>query len=498
MTTTREALRELNLGSSVAEFDQQLESYFVETQPFLDLIEGRRDIIAGDKGTGKTAIFKVLHKRYANIPQLKNTIVVPAFNLSGNPVFQELAEKAILDESEYIRFWKAYVLSIVGNWILKTNKYKPRSKLHALDILLRGLELRSDADGVKTIFDKVFSRIGRLFDWKSMEFTINVTETGYSFTPKVELGVETNEKTVIPIERCLHLLNQCLEEIGKKVWVALDRLDEAFQGHVDAEVPALRALLRTYLDLEEFGNVTVKLFIRRDLFSRVVKGGFVNLTHINARKIELRWDEEDLKTLLCRRVRQNEKFCSITNLGNIDDDQVFGRLFPAQVDQGSRKPATWIWMISRISDGNGLKPPRNLIDLVSFAREAQLRREDRSPRELDNKREIIEADALRMALAQLSETRVTDTLLAEAKNEVPMIEKFRKSKAEHNQSSLAKLLGVKKENVYEKILPLVHLGFLGEVGSNYKVPILYRYGLEITQGKAAGVTSVQEAVNDDD
>jgi len=103
-----------------------------------------------------------------------------------------------------------------------------------------------------------------------------------------------------------------------------------------------------------------------------------------------------------------------------------------------------------------------------------------------------------MALAQLSETRVTDTLLAEAKNEVPMIEKFRKSKAEHNQSSLAKLLGVKKENVYEKILPLVHLGFLGEVGSNYKVPILYRYGLEITQGKAAGVTSVQEAVNDDD
>jgi hypothetical protein len=155
-------------------------------------------------------------------------------------------------------------------------------------------------------------------------------------------------------------------------------------------------------------------------------------------------------------------------------------------------------MISRISDGNGVKPPRNLIDLVSFAREAQLRREDRSPRELDAKREIIEADALRMALTQLSETRVTDTLLAEAKGEVPLIEKFRKSKAEHNQSSLAKLLGVKKENVPDKIRPLIHLGFLGEVGSNYKVPILYRYGLEITQGKAAGVTDLPDAVNDDD
>ncbi|VVT13361.1 conserved hypothetical protein [Sphingomonas sp. EC-HK361] len=498
MPTTREALRELNLGSSVAEFDQQLEMYFVETQPFLDLIDGRRDIIAGDKGTGKTAIFKILHRRYSSIPQLRNTIVVPAFNLSGNPIFQQLAERGILDEPEYNRFWKAYILSIVGNWLLRTNKYKPRSKLHALDILLRGLELRSDADGVKTVFDKVVARIGYLFDWKSMEFAINVTESGYSFTPKVELGKSDNVSVKVPIERCLSLLDDCLREVGKKVWVALDRLDESFEGFPEAEIPALRALLRTYLDLEEFENITVKLFIRRDLFSRVVKGGFVNLTHINARKIELRWDEDDLKTLLCRRIKQNETFCRFVGCHRDDNDGIFARVFPTQVDQGTRKPATWAWMMSRISDGNGVKPPRNLIDLVSFAREAQLRREDRSPREIDGNNEIIEADSLRMALTQLSETRVTDTLLAEAKGEVPLIEKFRRSKAEHNQSSLARLLSVKKDSVIDKIRPLIHLGLLGEVGSNYKVPILYRSGLEITQGKAAGVTAVQEADNDDE
>lgn len=45
-------LRLLDLGSSVAEFDQQLESYFIETQPFRELIGGKKDIIAGDKGSG--------------------------------------------------------------------------------------------------------------------------------------------------------------------------------------------------------------------------------------------------------------------------------------------------------------------------------------------------------------------------------------------------------------------------------------------------------------
>jgi hypothetical protein len=497
MPLVRDALRKLDLGSSVAEFDQQLETYFVETQSFLDLIENRRDIIAGDKGTGKTAIFKILHRRYTSLPALRNTIVVPAFNPSGNPIFQALAEKEAMEEPEYNRFWKAYILSIVGNWVLRTNRYRPKSKLHALDILLRGLELRSDADGVKPIFDRVLGKIGRLFNWKSVEFSINVTESGYTFTPKVELGDKESRDTTVPVEKCLSLLNDCLDEIGKTVWVALDRLDEAFQGFPDAEVPALRALLRTYLDLQEYSRITVKLFIRRDLFSRVVKGGFVNLSHINARKIELRWDEDDLKTLLCRRVRQNASFCDDLAIAATDNDQLFSRLFPEQVDQGSRKPATWVWMMSRISDGNGIKPPRNLIDLVSFAREAQLRREDRSPREITVDEEIIESDSLRSALSQLSETRVTDTLLAEAKSEVPLIEKFRRGKAEHSASSLAKLFGVKVENVTDKIKPLVHLGFLSEVGSNYKVPILYRSGLEITQGKAAGVPSASDEIDDD-
>jgi len=501
MTTVRHALRALNFGSSVAEFDQQLETYFVETQPFLDLIEDRRDIIAGDKGTGKTAIFKVLHKRYASIPSLRGTIVVPAFNLSGDPVFQSLASKGELQEGEYIRFWKAYVLSIVGNWVLRTNRYRPRSKLHALDILLRGLDLRSDADGIKPIFERVLARINRLFAWKSLEFGIEIRETGFSFVPKVELAAADEGEITVSVDKCLLLLDECLNEIGKSVWVALDRLDEAFQGYPDTEIPALKALLRTYLDLSEFSRIRMKLFIRRDLFARVVKGGFVNLTHINARKIELKWDEDDLKTMLCRRVRENDAFCEKLGVKISDDDSsIFTRLFPAQVDQGTRKPITWLWMMGRISDGNGIKPPRNLIDLVSFAREAQLRREDRAPRELTQKSELIESESLRLALAQLSETRVTDTLLAEAKNEVPLIEKFRRGKAEHSQDSLAKLMGVKRENVLEKIKPLLHLGFLGEVGSNYKVPILYRSGLEITQGKAAGVSGVSETdpESDDD
>jgi hypothetical protein len=106
--------------------------------------------------------------------------------------------------------------------------------------------------------------------------------------PKVEFAAPDDTKAAppsIPADAILRLLNKCLGQADITVWIAFDRLDEAFSGHAEMEVPALRVLLRTYLDLTEFNRTKLKLFVRRDLFSRITAGGFVNLTHINARRL---------------------------------------------------------------------------------------------------------------------------------------------------------------------------------------------------------------------
>lgn len=151
-------------------------------------------------------------------------------------------------------------------------------------------------------------------------------------------------------------------------------------------------------------------------------------------------------------------------------------------------------MMSRIRDGNGIKPPRNLIDLALKAKEAQIRSEDRSPHEYAPDLQLIEPDSIRRAHRALSEQRVQDTLLAEAADLAPIINRFRGGKAEHNEASLAALLGVPDAEVRAAIKPLIEMGFLEEIGSrSFKVPMLYRDGLEITQGKAFAF----EAVDDD-
>jgi hypothetical protein len=501
MMLVKDLLTELDLGNSVAEYDSALERYFVETATFGALSRDEGDIIAGDKGTGKTALFRILQQRYTSIEELNDVEVIPAFNPVGNPVFQRLAESEVLEEGQYVTIWKAYVIALVGNWVLALWADAPTDSMHELDPLLRRMGLRSEDDDPTTIFSQLVNVVRRLMNPKSVEMVTTITPDGFPVViPLIELGdVEqpvSAEPQVIPHDEALGLLNRVLDEVELSIWMVLDRLDEAFQGFPSSEIPALRALLRTYLDLQAFPRLRLKLFLRNDLFARIIEGGFVNLTHVYAKKIDIVWDEEDLFDLLIRRFRENPAFLERIGVAGGPDDDVFYGTFPEKVDAGSRKPTTRVWMMGRIRDGNGVRPPRNLIDLAKKAQEEQLRREDRRPTEYSAGQPVISSDALKKGLARLSAQRVQDTLLAEAGDYAGLVERFRSGKAEHNMETLAERLGMKESEIEPSIRILVDLGFLEQVGATYKIPMLYRDGLDITQGKA--FSSGSEGEEDDE
>src|SRR6266702_1176752 len=115
----KEVLRALDLGNSVAEFDDSLEKYFVENEAFHALVNGKVDVVAGDKGTGKTALYRILQKRYASLPELRGIEVLAGFNPAGSPVFQRLVREEVLREGQYVSVWKTYILALAGNWVLE-------------------------------------------------------------------------------------------------------------------------------------------------------------------------------------------------------------------------------------------------------------------------------------------------------------------------------------------------------------------------------------------
>ncbi|MEM9578651.1 MAG: hypothetical protein AAF999_16765 [Pseudomonadota bacterium] len=313
---------------------------------------------------------------------------------------------------------------------------------------------------------------------------MTVTETGMPVvTPKVDLGPDREIGEEIYNGDFLKVLNDAISSVGLTCWVLFDRLDEAFASRQDVEVPALRALMRCYLDLNTFENIRLKLFLRKDLFRKITEGGFVNLTHINARRIDIVWDEEDLIDLIVRRVTQRNELKELLSDPE-NNESVFAVLLPSQIDVGDRKPSTRNWIMSRIRDGNNNRPPRNIIDLLNKARDSQIRREQRDERDIDAKiGPFIETDAVKRAITQLSEQRVQDTLLAEASELSEIIQSFRDGKSEHSRETISQTIP-DAENLDGAIKSLVDIGFLEEFGQNFKIPMLYRDGLRIKQGKA--------------
>lgn len=339
-----EVLRALNLGKSVAEFDEGLDRYFVDTETFRKLTLDEADIVAGDKGTGKTALYRTLCRRYTQIPELKRTEVVTGFNPQGSPIFQRLSQIPPLSEGQYIAIWKLYIFSLVGNWLLELYEKDLSQKMQKLEDILDKCGLRSVDDAASTVFSKLANMIQRVFNPKSAQLNLGFSESGYpQVTPKVEFETreepspEISDPTRLPCDEFLAHLNETLAEEELTTWVVLDRLDEAFQGFPDVEVPALRALFRTYLDMQAYPYCKLKIFVRRDVFRKIIKGGFVNLTHINARKLEIRWDEDDLRNLLIRRVKDSQQFANALDITEASDEAVFYRIFPDQVRQGERQ-----------------------------------------------------------------------------------------------------------------------------------------------------------------
>jgi hypothetical protein len=484
-------LQHLDIGNSVAEFDKALERYFVQTASFLDFVGDRYDTISGDKGTGKTAIFLFVTENRQQFDELRDVELLPAFNIAGQPVFYELTRSAVLTEGEYNSLWKAYILSVVGNYLLEM--LGTEGSLRDVEEILELAGLKVGDYRPESIFQRLRTTFRAFLKPKEVEGSLSVLENGLpvvsgSIVP--DYGEEVEGGAVIPYDYALDRLERALDEIGLTVWVAFDRLDEAFQGAPDHEVPALRALLRVYLDLNHLERVRVKLFIRNDLFARITAGGFVNLTHVNARRLRLSWSEDDLLDLLARRVADNADVMSALDVepgGALESNEarqaLLERLFPEQVDSGPRKPRTWNWILTRIRDGNDIRPPRNLIDLVEFARLVQLRDDEREQTEWEGP-PLIEKDALKRGLTRLSAARIEDTLMAEYPHLQVYFEQFRGGKAEHNRESIQDQLGLLAPGLDETIDQLTACGFLERTGATWKVPMLYRDGLDITQGKA--------------
>lgn len=230
---------------------------------------------------------------------------------------------------------------------------------------------------------RVVEYLGRLARPSAVEATTildPITGAPTAFTTKFTLEEPAaRERTTdfVSVDDLFQLADEALEEVGLTVWVLFDRLDVAFADSFDLEANALRALFRVYRDVSNTKRVVLKLFLRSDIWKSVTEGGFRELSHI-AKSEEIKWRDRSLLQLAVKRLLQNRRlreYYGVTAEDVLSDAgkqrAFFERLVPEQVDTG-RNPKTFEWLLGCARDGSRLVAPRELIHLLSEARDRQV------------------------------------------------------------------------------------------------------------------------------
>lgn len=495
--TKKELLNLISFGESIAEQEaEKLRDYFFQTDFWKSVREDKTDIVYGAKGAGKSAIYMSLVNDIDSLFD-ESILVSLAENPKGNTAFSNLTNDPPNSEAEFVRLWKLYFLVITSR-VLEEYDINDNSAKRIRQILVDCNLIPAQnklASFLKSCYDFMKSfRNGKEISTTAEIDPYSGMYTGQKFSITFGEPSKTDfDNGLIPIEHAFDLLSESLRNNKIDLWIIIDRLDVAFLESEELETNALRALFKAYLDLAKYEEITFKIFLRDDIWQKITASGFREASHITKFQ-NLNWSKETLLNLLIRRVLDNDviiKEYGINKNEILSDitkqEKLFYRIFPLQVDLGSKKSTTLDWVLARTRDGKGSNTPRELIQLFTHARNIELKKLETGINNLENE-QVISRQSIKEAVDQVSKHRTEQTIYAEFPILKPYIEKLRGDKAEHTLATLSKKWQTEESKSNEIAKELEKIGFFELRGSindpKFKIPFMYRPYLEIIQGSA--------------
>lgn len=385
-------LNELEFRSPNAQdiASEDIPTLFQRTGDFPKFLQDRTWLIRGAKGTGKTILFRLfveqadnaqkLAKQYEDLHNVqfipghgpeKLLQLFPTLPLLTQDGFAEYEQSA--GPENWTAFWLNYLLLQLADAL-------PHLQIATLDPFLQAIVARQ----------KKFQ--GQILEW---------------LKGRTSSSVQAHDE--------LRLIDEWLRQRGRRVWVLYDELDTVL-GQKEHRRNALEALLEWWLRSGSgLTNISPKILLREDIWSSF---NFTNKTYYSSRTILLRWDEENLWSLVLRQaLGTSATFADIVRrqsaieLAHLDAvlklDVLTLRkgLFPLWGEQMGRvkKSFTYNWVQKRISDYQANRFPRSLILLLQHAVEIEKSTYDRNPYDT-----VLRPRSLINALPAVSEERVND------------------------------------------------------------------------------------------
>lgn len=363
-------LKDFTFGVPAAERDENLVEYFVQQESFVRLRDGQKTIALGNRGSGKTAIFRMI----AEHMRQKGARVI---ELSPEDYSYELLSESMLGESQgswakqsaYIAAWK-YILYVL--MMKRVTENAKRSKGSPEETIYK--YLRDNHNNIeKDPINHLISYLKRIESLKIGKYEASVKTKELQKLYKLE-----------DIEYLLEPLNEALSK--REVVVLVDELDRGWDSSNDAK-DFVSGLFHAAQSINEHvPSCRILLSLRKELYNSIPS------LYEDAQKVRdiievIEWDEDSLFDLITKRIGA---FTSDTE--RADKQLLWSSVFAETLDY--RQTKSFNYLIDRT-----LYRPREIIQFCNNVRDKAVAEEYEPP--LDYK-------AISDAELPYSEARVQD------------------------------------------------------------------------------------------
>jgi energy-coupling factor transporter ATP-binding protein EcfA2 len=329
-------LKTLDLGAPAAERDKTLKDYFVESDAYKRVRDGKKYLLLGNRGSGKSAIFKVLAERQVG----DGNLVV---ELAPEDYSYEMLKATLRTEQEgswakhgaYTVAWK-YILYIE---IMKS-----------LNVATNGLKTGATARIYNYLRDHIKGEqgnpIGLLISFLKRLEGIKIAS--------YEAKAKTSDlESMYKLEEITKLIPDIVELCSKRrLYVMVDELDKGWDSSEDAK-DFIAGLVQAANTINQHSpNLRIVVSLRQELYDSIPA------LYDDAQKYRdvmefLVWDENSLLHLIAERIRHGAP-----ELSSQEDLQVWNSVFPESLDFRKSKPFNYL--VDRT-----LYRPREIIQFVT-------------------------------------------------------------------------------------------------------------------------------------
>ncbi|SFT47646.1 hypothetical protein SAMN05216474_0772 [Lishizhenia tianjinensis] len=310
-------LAKFNFGDIEANDDELLFDSVCKTSSILEFVTGKKNIVLGEKGTGKTALFRLIRENKLKF-QPKNgykDIIIP---VEDNFQYKNVKSKLLKliqtdDEDEIFKFqvvWEIFLFRKIATKLNQLDHVLPRD-------IKEGIELAG-----KVFNDQGFENLIR----SKKTLGVKLYDTPTSILPdfyissepvvsEERIREESMERLELDLDKYKTAINQYLIKNQFNVIIIIDRLDEfVSKSSIPIQLQMLEALIAVEREYNRHSNIELKIFLRDDLFKQLSFEG-IGYDKVISKKVDLAWTPDKIREFIAKRIYLNYK--QIFNLDHL-------------------------------------------------------------------------------------------------------------------------------------------------------------------------------------